>query len=69
MEEIPNVIRVSKKMTTVDLARIRLKDGVTAIEWLLKTYGPEGDRWKLKNLTYVEFRKDRDADLFLLNWS
>lgn len=56
-------------MTTVDLARIRLKDGVTAIEWLLKTYGPEGDRWKLKNLTYVEFRKDRDADLFLLNWS
>jgi hypothetical protein len=38
------------------------------IQWLEKHYGPAGDRWALRDLTYVDFRKDRDATLFLLHW-
>jgi hypothetical protein len=40
-----------------------------AINWLIERYGPHGDRWTLKNLEEIEFRKDRDATLFLLHWS
>lgn len=39
-----------------------------AVNWLFERYGPCGDRWTIKDLTYIEFRKDRDADLFLLTW-
>jgi hypothetical protein len=37
--------------------------------WLENHYGPSGDRWTLRELAYIDFRKDRDADLFLLQWS
>lgn len=56
-------------MTKVDLNKIKTNDSRKAINWLLQTYGPSGDRWTLKDLSYVEFRKDRDATLFLLHWS
>ncbi len=56
-------------MITVDLGN--LKDGIVGGEiiiWLYNTFGPSGDRWKLIGLAYVEFRKDRDATLFLTAW-
>ncbi len=57
-------------MTRVDLDKIKTNDARKAINWLIETYGPHGDRWTLSNgLKYVEFRKDRDATLFLIHWS
>lgn len=57
-------------MTKVDLDNIKTNDARKAINWLIQTLGPHGDRWTLSNgLKYVEFRKDRDATLFLLHWS
>jgi hypothetical protein len=57
-------------MTKVDLNKIKTNDARKAINWLVQTYGPSGSRWTLSNsLDYVEFRKDRDATLFLLHWS
>jgi hypothetical protein len=57
-------------MTKVDLNNIKTNDTRKAINWLIERYGPHGDRWTLSNgLSYVEFRKDRDATLFLLHWS
>lgn len=56
-------------MTKVDLNKIKTKDISKAVNWLLQTFGPCGDRWTLKDLSYLEFRKDRDATLFLLHWS
>lgn len=56
-------------MTKVDLNKIKTNDTRKAVTWLLQTFGPCGDRWMLKDLSYVEFRKDRDATLFLLHWS
>lgn len=55
-------------MIKVDLSRIKANDPRKAINWLLQTWGPMGDRWMLTDLTYIEFRKDRDATLFLLHW-
>lgn len=40
-----------------------------AINWLIERYGPHGDRWTVKGLEEIEFRKERDATLFLLHWS
>ena len=56
-------------MVRVNLSTIKTNDARKAINWLLETWGPMGDRWVLKDLSYVEFRKDRDATLFLLHWS
>lgn len=56
-------------MTRVNLSNLRTNDTRKAINWLVETWGPAGDRWTLKDLSYVEFRKDRDATLFLLHWS
>ena len=56
-------------MTKVDLSKIKTNDPRKAVNWLLQTFGPCGDRWTLKDLSYVEFRKDRDATLFLIHWS
>lgn len=53
----------------VDLTKLpKIENPMPVLEWLHKTYGPQGDRWTLKELAYIEFRKDRDADLFLLMW-
>lgn len=57
-------------MTKVDLNTIKTNDVRKAVNWLIQTFGPHGDRWTLSNgLNYVEFRKDRDATLFLIHWS
>ena len=56
-------------MTTIDLRSSNAKVNFNAVEWLIRTFGPPGDRWKLRDLTYIDFRKDRDATLFLLNWT
>jgi hypothetical protein len=56
-------------MTTIDLSRFKKTDAFKAVMWLSETFGPQGDRWVLKNLAQIEFRKDRDATLFLLHWS
>lgn len=55
-------------MTRIDLSTIKVGDVPKAILWLVETWGPAGDRWTLKNLSYIEFRKDRDASLFLIHW-
>jgi hypothetical protein len=53
----------------IDLNKLsKIKHPLGAMEWLISTYGPQGDRWMLRGLQYVEFRKARDADLFLLMW-
>lgn len=56
-------------MTRVNLTRIKTNDARKAINWLVETFGPAGDRWTLKDLSYVDFRKERDATLFLIHWS
>lgn len=56
-------------MIRVNLGNIKTNDTRKAINWLIETWGPMGDRWTLKDLSYVEFRKERDATLFLLHWS
>lgn len=54
-------------MITVNLTN--LKEPKRALTWIRETWGAPGDRWVLKGLSYIEFRKDRDASLFLLHWS
>lgn len=56
-------------MVIVDLNKIKTNDPRKAINWLIETWGPHGDRWTLKDLSRIEFRKDRDATLFLIHWS
>ncbi len=56
-------------MTVVNLNNIKTNDVRKAVNWLCQTLGPAGDRWTIKNLSIVEFRKERDATLFLLHWS
>jgi len=62
-------------MKVIDLGELRKfknnphLDRRQAVNWLLERLGPCGDRWNMKELKYIEFRKDRDADLFLLTWT
>jgi hypothetical protein len=56
-------------MTIINLNNIKTNDARKAVNWLYETFGPAGDRWTMKDLTYVEFRKERDATLFLIHWS
>lgn len=58
-------------MTTVDLNHIgvEISRRKAALRWLLNTYGPAGDTWSIDQLTYVKFKNDRDATLFILKWS
>lgn len=62
-------------MQTVDLATLKQNkssagvDRVNALRWLFDTFGPAGDRWTVRGLTFVDFKKDRDATLFILHWS
>jgi hypothetical protein len=39
------------------------------VKWLEKHYGPAGTRWTLRDLAFIDFKKDSDATLFLLHWS
>lgn len=54
-------------MTTVNLEQFKIP--FAAYKWLVETYGPAGDRWMMRDLTYIDFKKDRDASLFLLHWA
>jgi hypothetical protein len=58
-------------MTVVNLNNIGkdLGQKLLALEWLIENLGPAGERWTFKDLTYVTFKKDRDATLFILKWS
>lgn len=58
-------------MTVVNLNNIGsdLYHRVKALDWLSQTLGPSGDRWTFKDLTYVTFKDDKDATLFILKWS
>lgn len=58
-------------MTTVDLDNIGLDipHRQAAVMWLLDRYGPAGDAWTVEKLTYVKFKNDKDATLFILRWS
>jgi len=53
-------------MIKVDLTKIRTPN--KAINWVLDTWGPQGERWRIVDLAYLEFKKDRDASLFLVHW-
>lgn len=54
---------------TVYLGDLGYKKGYPAVKWLSEVYGVDTNRWRLRDLAYVDFRKERDATLFLLNWS
>ena len=53
---------------TVYLGDLRPNKGYESVRWLTDVYGTDTNRWKLRELAYVDFRKERDATLFLLNW-
>jgi hypothetical protein len=62
-------------MTSVDLGRLSQykEDGRydrnLALNWLFDNFGPMGERWMLRELTYVDFARDKDATMFLMRWS
>lgn len=58
-------------MIEVDLVNIGLdiSHRRAAVKWLLDRYGPAGDAWTVEKLTYVKFKNDKDAILFILRWS
>jgi hypothetical protein len=59
------------KVTTVDLDHVGVEvpHRRAAIDWLYNRYGPAGDIWSIKQLTYVNFKNDKDATFFILRWS
>jgi hypothetical protein len=56
-------------MISIYLGDLQYNKGYEAVRWLCDTYGPGTDRWIIRDLAYVDFRNDRDADLFLLRWA
>ena len=58
-----------KPEASVYLGDLPPNKGYPAVRWLSDTIGPAGDRWKLRDLAYVDFAKARDATLFLTAWS
>lgn len=36
--------------------------------WLNKNFGPSGKRWRVVNLSYIDFLDSKDALLFSLRW-
>ena len=54
-------------MTTINLSNHKIP--FAAYEWLVRTFGPAGERWTMRELNYIDFKKDRDASLFLLHWA
>lgn len=57
-------------MRTVYLGDLRPGVKALPVHWLHEHYGPsgEGNRWKLRELAFVDFYKDSDADFFLIVW-
>jgi hypothetical protein len=53
---------------TIYLGDLPYQKGYPAVKWLTDVYGTDTNRWRLRELAYVDFRKERDATLFLLNW-
>lgn len=58
-------------MTVVNLDHIgvEIPHRRKAVMWLYDKYGPAGDIWDIDKLTYVRFKNDRDATLFILRWT
>lgn len=56
-------------MRTVYLGSLQYNKGYEAVRWLCDTYGTNTKRWVIRELAYVDFFNDRDADLFLLRWA
>lgn len=57
------------KMRSIYLGDLQRNQGYQAVLWLCETYGSGQGRWSIRDLSYVEFVNDRDADLFLLRWA
>jgi hypothetical protein len=53
---------------TVYLGDLPDRKGYPAVRWLNEVYGTDTTRWRLRDLAFVDFRKERDATLFLLTW-
>lgn len=51
-------------MTRIDLRNIQIS--LSKMIWCANTFGPSGDRWRIVDLTFIEFEKDSDATMFLL---
>jgi hypothetical protein len=59
-------------MTTVvnlDNIGVEIPHRREAVMWLYNKYGPAGDIWSIDQLTYVNFKNDKDATYFILKWS
>jgi hypothetical protein len=59
-------------MTTVvnlDNIGVEIPHRREAVMWLYNKYGPAGDIWSIDQLTYVNFKNDKDATFFILKWS
>ena len=56
-------------MRSIYLGDLQYNKGYEAVRWLCDTYGPGQGRWSIRELSYVDFVNDRDADLFLLRWA
>jgi hypothetical protein len=59
-------------MTIIDLNKIGKtpEERRGAIQWLLNKYGPSSEgQWKVKGLSQVVFKNDKDATFFILRWS
>ena len=56
-------------IVNLDYIGIAIQDRRTAVEWLYNRYGPAGDLWEIKKLTYVHFKNDKHATYFTLRFS
>jgi hypothetical protein len=59
-------------MTTVvnlDNIGVEIPHRREAVMWLYNKYGPAGNIWSIDQLTYVNFKNDKDATYFILKWS
>lgn len=53
-------------MVTLNIAQHpKLYDMFT---WLNEHFGPSGPRWRMRELSYLEFQDSKDALLFSLRW-
>ena len=53
----------------IDIPKMERADAIQMLDWIVKTYGPAGERWRIKDLQYLVFDRDKDATMFLLYWS
>lgn len=51
-------------MTRIDLRNVSFS--FSDLLWCTDTLGPSGERWRVIDLTFIEFERDSDATMFLL---